>query len=96
MLIKCPDCGKEISDQAQSCIHCGRPIKQQKSRLTTVQGVALIAMLLVGLAASAIGVYLYVDCMEFEAMFALVPGLILIVASVPLIIKALQRSKHNK
>ena len=24
-LVKCPDCGKEISDQAPACIHCGRP-----------------------------------------------------------------------
>ena len=22
-LIKCPECGKEISDKAQDCIHCG-------------------------------------------------------------------------
>lgn len=25
-LIKCPECGKEISDMANSCPHCGRPI----------------------------------------------------------------------
>lgn len=25
-LIKCPECGKEISDQATSCPNCGRPI----------------------------------------------------------------------
>ena len=24
-LVRCPDCGKEISDAAPSCIHCGRP-----------------------------------------------------------------------
>ena len=24
-LIKCPDCGKEFSDKAPACIHCGRP-----------------------------------------------------------------------
>lgn len=29
-LIKCPECGKEISDKAQSCIHCGCPIQTQK------------------------------------------------------------------
>ena len=22
-LIKCPECGKEISDSAKQCIHCG-------------------------------------------------------------------------
>jgi len=29
-LIKCPDCGKEISDKAASCIHCGCPIHSAK------------------------------------------------------------------
>ena len=28
-MINCPECGKEISDQAASCINCGYPIKQQ-------------------------------------------------------------------
>lgn len=27
VLIKCPECGKEISDKAEKCIHCGCPIK---------------------------------------------------------------------
>lgn len=26
-LINCPECGKEISDKAEACIHCGCPIK---------------------------------------------------------------------
>lgn len=25
-LFKCPECGKEISDKATSCIHCGFPL----------------------------------------------------------------------
>lgn len=25
-LIKCPECGKEISDKASACIHCGFPL----------------------------------------------------------------------
>ncbi|MEO2799991.1 zinc ribbon domain-containing protein, partial [Flavonifractor plautii] len=24
-LISCPECGKQISDQAPACIHCGYP-----------------------------------------------------------------------
>ena len=28
MLIKCPECGKEISSEAVSCPHCGYPIKK--------------------------------------------------------------------
>ena len=28
-LIKCPECGKEISDKAKVCIHCGYPMKEE-------------------------------------------------------------------
>lgn len=27
-LIKCPECGKEVSDKSEKCIHCGCPIKK--------------------------------------------------------------------
>lgn len=27
-LIKCPECGKEVSDKAANCIHCGYPIQR--------------------------------------------------------------------
>lgn len=30
MLIRCKECGKEISDKAQTCIHCGAPLKSDK------------------------------------------------------------------
>ena len=29
-LINCPECGKEISDQSQMCIHCGYPIVEHQ------------------------------------------------------------------
>ena len=29
-LIKCPDCGKEVSDKANACIHCGYPIEDMQ------------------------------------------------------------------
>ncbi len=32
-LIKCPECGKEVSDKAAACIHCGFPLS------TTSQGI---------------------------------------------------------
>ncbi len=35
MLIKFPECGKEISDKASACIHCGCPISKQDD--TTAQ-----------------------------------------------------------
>lgn len=28
-LIKCPECGKDVSDKAPSCIHCGFPLQEQ-------------------------------------------------------------------
>ena len=30
-LIKCPECGKEISDKAKMCIHCGYPLEELNS-----------------------------------------------------------------
>ena len=27
-LIKCPECGKEISDKSKQCIHCGYPLNE--------------------------------------------------------------------
>lgn len=29
-LINCPECGKEVSDKAKTCIHCGYPINVSK------------------------------------------------------------------
>ena len=28
-LIKCPECGREVSDKAAACIHCGFPLGQE-------------------------------------------------------------------
>ena len=39
-LITCPECGKEISDRAPACIHCGCPIAS-----TTIQGKVMIKAL---------------------------------------------------
>lgn len=36
MLIKCPECGKEISDQSKQCIHCGFPLV--KNHICTING----------------------------------------------------------
>jgi hypothetical protein len=40
-LITCPDCRREVSDAAQACIHCGRPLSlpmQQPARAETRHG----------------------------------------------------------
>ena len=36
-LINCPECGKEVSDQAPACIHCGYPLQAAGGR-TPVKG----------------------------------------------------------
>lgn len=33
MLIKCPECGKEVSDNAVTCVHCGYPLTQKKENM---------------------------------------------------------------
>lgn len=33
-LIKCPECGKEISDRAKVCIHCGAPVQEIKQDIS--------------------------------------------------------------
>lgn len=50
-LIKCPECGKEISDKAATCPNCGHPIKSNifsnKIVLGTIAGICGIIGLLV-------------------------------------------------
>ena len=36
-LIKCPECGKEISDQATACPNCGCPVKQNTTPISNPQ-----------------------------------------------------------
>ena len=40
-LIKCPECGKEISDKSEKCIHCGYPLQSEKNNYFTAGGVKL-------------------------------------------------------
>lgn len=35
MLIKCPECGKEISDKSKQCIHCGYPLEELNEEINT-------------------------------------------------------------
>ncbi len=33
-LIKCPDCGNEVSDKAPSCVKCGCPLATQNNEVS--------------------------------------------------------------
>jgi hypothetical protein len=39
-LIKCPDCGRDVSDLAPACLGCGRPIAGQSSQPPSDPGIA--------------------------------------------------------
>lgn len=34
-LVVCEECGKEISDQAKACIHCGKPMVEEHEEVGT-------------------------------------------------------------
>lgn len=36
MLIKCPECKKEISDKSNICIHCGFPMNKMKNSICVI------------------------------------------------------------
>ena len=36
MLIKCPECKKEISDKSNMCIHCGFPMNKMKNSICVI------------------------------------------------------------
>lgn len=37
-LINCPECGKEISDKSETCIHCGFPINKKNNTKCIING----------------------------------------------------------
>lgn len=41
MLIKCPECGKEISNKAKQCIHCGYPLSNENSNFEAIDTIEL-------------------------------------------------------
>ena len=55
-LIKCPECGREITDQSKQCIHCGYDIKQSKNKkkpwIVVIVVVAMIAFIIPALSKS--------------------------------------------
>lgn len=61
-LIKCPNCGKEVSDKAKECINCGREINKQKKK--TIYLVASILLIIAIIVASTLGIKQYSKIQE--------------------------------
>ena len=47
-LIKCPECGKEISDKSKQCIHCGYPLGESQEIDSESNGNKFYKMIMVG------------------------------------------------
>ena len=70
-LIKCPKCGKEFSDRAQTCPQCGHQTDySKKNKRFVVYGVILLALQCIGLITSPSGGiihhYQYKDVVEVQ------------------------------
>lgn len=59
-LIKCPECGKEVSDKARSCIGCGYPLDNSVAKKKVVKKLLIIVVavgIIIGL--SLTGFYMF-------------------------------------
>lgn len=66
-MIKCPECGKEISDKSEMCVGCGYLLKQnlrQKEKRKTKKAPIIIICIVIFLIAMVIGSYCYVMYMN--------------------------------
>lgn len=45
-LISCADCGKQVSDAAPACVHCGRPLTAPVERLNVQQLLPVLSLAL--------------------------------------------------
>lgn len=56
-MIKCPECGKEISNKAKTCPNCGRDMKWLSKRIVFI--IKLIVAIIIGIMALFFGINLY-------------------------------------
>ena len=61
-LIKCPNCGQDISDKAEKCPHCGWEKKREKKNKEIVEWCEfwLFALIVAGIIEITFGVFFYV------------------------------------
>lgn len=53
-MIKCPECGNEISDKAKKCIHCGAKTKNKENKLPIIICGCIIFVLVIAIIALVI------------------------------------------
>ena len=66
-LIKCVECGKEISDKATNCIHCGKKVITKKNSVektrkkTNKKSIFIIGVILFALIIIGITIFLFIN-----------------------------------
>ncbi len=91
-LVKCSDCGHEISDQAPACINCGRPIRpdpaDQKGKkvVTELTSKNIKSVQAVGALLVVVGGFLFFKSTESSAYtiyssISFVSGLVILLCS---------------
>jgi uncharacterized OB-fold protein len=58
-LIKCPECGKQISDKAEVCPHCGVEARKELAKNREKRSIIIAIISACVVAAIAIGAYLH-------------------------------------
>lgn len=88
-LMKCPECGREISDTAIQCPHCGKMFGKQYLK-QGFKGLGILYSLIFGVMCSLFGFWMvsspYFGSPTFGAILLIV-GVILIIFGVSRIIK---------
>lgn len=71
-LIKCPECGKEVSDNAEICVNCGFPIikntnQKKKNKKQSIYGIIGFVVSLVGMCFGLYeGIFLWIVSLAFS------------------------------
>jgi len=84
-LIKCSECGKEISDKSKQCVSCGAPIKMVQTKnkvlhfIPIISSIILFLLLLLG--------YRVMDINHDDSVFTFIFSIIfLIISGVPILL----------
>lgn len=78
-LVKCPDCGREVSDAAPTCPECGKPLKAQTIERT---GKKWKSVIVVGALAAIIGTIVLVAGVTDESAAAIAAGVIVLLTGI--------------
>lgn len=50
-LVRCPECGETVADNAETCPHCGHPFQKNINKRTSQNGCAICLWIILALVA---------------------------------------------